>query len=44
MPYYTVGPKVLFMGDIYDNMDNYMNYRLAQWFGKKSILAYHSQL
>lgn len=44
VPYYTVGPKVLFMGDIYDNMDNYMNYRLAQWFGKKSILAYHSQL
>lgn len=41
VPFYTVGPKVLFMGDIRDNMDNYMNYRLAQWYGKESILGYH---
>lgn len=44
VPYYTVGPKVLFMGDIRDDMDNYMNYRLAQWFGKEAIYAYHAQL
>ena len=44
VPFYTVGPKVLFMGDIRDNMDNYINYRLAQWYGKDSIVGYHSQL
>lgn len=44
VPFYTVGPKALFMGDIRDNMDNYINYRLAQWYGKDSIVGYHSQL
>ena len=37
--YYTDAPKVLFMGDIRDNMDNYINYRLCQWYGKDSIVA-----
>ena len=37
--YYTDAPKVLFMGDIRDNMDNYINYRLCQWYGKESIVA-----
>ncbi|OUP07177.1 hypothetical protein [Collinsella sp. An2] len=44
VPFYTVGPKVLFMGDIRDNMDNYINFRLAQWYGKESIVGYHGQL
>ena len=42
--YYTVGPKVLFMGDVRDNMDNYINFRLAQWYGKDSVIGYHSTL
>ncbi|AEB07394.1 hypothetical protein Corgl_1293 [Coriobacterium glomerans PW2] len=37
--FYTVRPKVLFMGDIRDNMDNYINYRLSEWFGKSSIIG-----
>lgn len=44
VPFYTVGPKVLFMGDIQDNMDNYINFRLAQWYGKESVIGYHSVL
>lgn len=42
--YYTAGPKVLFMGDIRDNMDNYMNFRLAQWYGKDSVIGYNPDL
>ncbi len=42
--YYTAGPKVLFMGDIRDNMDNYMNFRLAQWYGKDSVIGYNPNL
>lgn len=41
VPYYTVYPHVLYMGDIRDNMDNYINYRLSQWFGKDSIIGYN---
>ena len=37
--FYTAGPKVLFMGDVRDNMDNYINYRLAQWYHKDSIIG-----
>ena len=44
VPYYTAGPRVLFMGDIRDNMDNYINYRLAQWYGKESIIGYYGTL
>lgn len=44
VPYYTVGPKVLFMGDIHDNMGNYINFRLAQWYGKDSVVAYHAKI
>lgn len=40
VPFYTVGPKVLFMGDIRDNMDNYINFRLAQWYGRDSVIGY----
>lgn len=40
VPFYTEGPKVLFMGDIRDNMDNYINYRLAQWYGRDSVIGY----
>jgi hypothetical protein len=29
------------MGDVRDNMDNYINYRLCQWYGKTSIIGYH---
>jgi hypothetical protein len=29
------------MGDIRDNMDNYINYRLAQWYRKDSIIGVH---
>ena len=42
VPFYTNVPHVLLMGDIRDNMDNYINYRLCQWYGKKSIVAYHA--
>ena len=42
VPYYTDVPHVLLMGDIRDNMDNYINYRLCQWYGKKSIVGYHA--
>jgi hypothetical protein len=41
VPFYTAGPHVLFMGDIRDNMDNYINYRLAQWYRKDSIIGVH---
>lgn len=44
VPYITTAPKVLFMGDIRDNMDTYINFRLAQWYGKDAITAYHGQL
>ena len=39
VPFYTNAPKVLFMGDIRDNMNNYINFRLAQWYGKTSIIG-----
>ena len=42
VPYYTDVPHVLLMGDIRDNMDNYINYRLCQWYGKQSIVGYHA--
>ena len=42
MPYYTNVPHVLLMGDIRDNMDNYINYRLCQWYGKESIVGYRA--
>lgn len=42
--YYTAGPRVLFMGDIRDNMDNYINFRLAQWYGKDSVIGYNPNL
>lgn len=42
VPYYTDVPHVLLMGDIRDNMDNYINYRLCQWYGKESIVGYHA--
>lgn len=35
-------PHVLWMGDIRDNMDNYINYRLCQWYGKDSIIGVSS--
>lgn len=35
-------PHVLLMGDIRDNMDNYINYRLCQWYGKDSIIGISS--
>lgn len=38
--FYHDVPRVLLMGDIRDNMDNYINYRLAQWYGKYSIVGY----
>ena len=40
VPFYQNVPHVLLMGDIRDTMDNYINYRLAQWYGKKSIIGY----
>ncbi|MDY2788622.1 MAG: hypothetical protein SOU05_04380, partial [Atopobium sp.] len=43
VPFYRNVPHVLLMGDIRDNMDNYVNYRLAQWYGKKSIIGYSLQ-
>ena len=42
VPFYTDVPHVLLMGDIRDNMDNYINYRLCQWYGKESIVGYHA--
>ena len=44
VPFITTAPKVLFMGDIRDNMANYINFRLAQWYGKDSIIGYHAAL
>ncbi len=44
VPFITTAPKVLFMGDIRDNMDTYINYRLAQWYGKDAITGYHASL
>lgn len=44
VPFITTAPKVLFMGDIRDNMANYINFRLAQWYGKDSIIGYHASL
>lgn len=40
--FYTDAPKVLFMGDVRDNMGNYINYRLAQWYGLKSVIGVHA--
>lgn len=40
VPFYHDIPHVLWMGDIRDNMSNYINYRLAQWYGKDSIIGY----
>lgn len=40
VPFYHDIPHVLWMGDIRDNMDNYINYRLCQWYGKESIIGY----
>ncbi|MDD3486484.1 MAG: hypothetical protein PHI26_07615, partial [Atopobiaceae bacterium] len=40
--FYTDPPKVLFMGDVRDNMGNYINYRLAQWYGLKSVIGVHA--
>lgn len=40
VPFYHDIPHVLWMGDIRDNMDNYINYRLCQWYGKDSIIGY----
>ena len=42
VPYYTNVPHVLLMGDIRDNMNNYINYRLCQWYGKESIIGYRA--
>lgn len=42
VPFYHDIPHVLWMGDIRDNMDNYINYRLCQWYGKDSIIAVKS--
>lgn len=42
VPFYTNVPHVLLMGDIRDNMDNYINYRLCQWYGKESIVGYRA--
>ncbi len=39
VPFYTDVPRVLYMGDIRDNMDNYINYRLAQWYDKSAIIG-----
>ena len=44
LPFITTAPKVLFMGDIRDNMDTYINFRLSQWYGKEAILGYHGLL
>lgn len=35
-------PHVLWMGDIRDNMSNYINFRLCQWYGKDSIIGVSS--
>lgn len=42
VPYYTNVPHVLLMGDIRDNMNNYINFRLCQWYGKVSIIGYQA--
>lgn len=39
VPFYTDVPHVLLMGDIRDNMSNYINYRLAQWFELDKIIG-----
>ena len=39
VPFYSAGPHVLFMGDVRDSMGNYINYRLAQWYRKDSIVG-----
>ena len=44
VPFITTAPKVLFMGDIRDNMDTYINYRFAQWWSKDAITGYHASL
>ena len=44
VPFITTAPKVLFMGDIRDNMDTYINFRLSQWYDKEAILGYHGLL
>lgn len=42
VPFYHDIPHVLWMGDIRDNMSNYINYRLCQWYGKDSIIGVSS--
>lgn len=42
VPFYTDVPHVLLMGDIRDNMNNYINYRLAQWYSIDSIVGYQT--
>lgn len=44
VPYYSARPRVLYMGEIRDNMGNYINYRLAQWFGLDSVVGYSSPM
>lgn len=44
VPYYSARPRVLYMGEIHDNMGNYINYRLAQWFGLDSVVGYSSPM
>lgn len=44
VPYYDAAPRVLYMGEIRDNMGNYINYRLAQWFGLESVVGYSSPM
>ena len=39
VPYYHDVPRVLLMGDIRGDMDNYINYRLAQWYRKSAIVG-----
>ena len=44
VPYYSARPRVLYMGEIRDDMGNYINYRLAQWFGLDSVVGYSSPM
>ena len=44
VPYYSARPRVLYMGEIRGNMGNYINYRLAQWFGLDSVVGYSSPM
>ena len=44
VPYCSARPRVLYMGEIRDNMGNYINYRLAQWFGLDSVVGYSSPM